>query len=249
MRNLNLSRLARASESAYFKDTQSTQASILRKKLTKPELDTLQQQHQNRISNPNPTIDVLPEISAHRAYTPHTSRVVDSSTASTPSHIISRMQMNTKTNLSSTTLKPDPPVLRALGSGRLQLYSSLQQSNSQQVHTLPGSAKYADGAVLGLASFSVATAIVASVGLAGVLLVYLRPQVITSMKESTQRFRDRMDRTVGKRMRERVEQVRNKGPLIADGHRQKATEFAHGAVGIRAEKEVSGEEKLSGIDQ
>ena len=100
------------------------------------------------------------------------------------------------------------------------------------VRALPGSNRYADGAVLGLASFSIASAVVASVGLVGGTYVYFNPSVVDRMRQRTSGFGQRMDSTLGERMRSFSQKMTGYGPLLTDETTQKAREFASQAIGF-----------------
>lgn len=87
--------------------------------------------------------------------------------------------------------------------------------------------------MLGMASFSIATSIVASVGLAGVLAVYFNPGIIDAVKARTRQFAHAMDASLGERIRKRVQTIKHDGPVLSDEKRKRVGRLLSGAVGIR----------------
>lgn len=74
---------------------------------------------------------------------------------------------------------------------------------------------HAEGASLAVASFSVATAIVAGIGLVGGVALYMHPPIVHAMRDSTRRFARSIDNSLGAALRVRVEAVRNRGPIVS----------------------------------
>lgn len=236
MRGLNLSRLARgrASESSFFKEQQAQQASKLRASLSPADLASAKSQ-----PSVAPSVDTLSEISAQRAYRELLKRP-SAPPATPPSRpLLSRLARLTPASYEGLAQKcpnpaaagPDPAVLRALGSAKLNLYASLP---AQRAAPLPGGEHYADGAVLGMTSFSVATALVASVGLAGGLVVYLNPGVVDSMRAGSIRFGASIDNTLGVRLRGFRDKMQSRGPILSDDVERRARQIATSAVKLPA---------------
>lgn len=249
MRGLNLSRLAargRASEGSFFKEQQASQASKLRATLSPEELASAKSQPSS-----SPSVDTLSEISAQSAYRALLKRPPAPPVTPEPRPLLSRLARLDPASYAGAARKQraatagaDPAVLRALGSAKLNLYSSLPADNAAP---LPGSKRYADGAVLGITSFSVATAIVASVGAAGAVYVYFNPSVVDRMRDRSVRFRDKVDRSLGERMREFRESVESRGPILSDNVTGRARQIATSTIRVKT-PEQSGKQGGDGRD-
>lgn len=252
MRTLNLSRLARASESSFFNKEQATQAQNIRKTLSPSEISACK---------PLPTKqhspDVLPEIAAHSAYKTLVRKSLhDAPARHAQSRILTRLAdsiaiKNVSPGISQPPLHSQPQpqlqhaagivdasVLRALGPARLSVYREVTAASqtgpdrSSTVRELPGSSRYAEGAVLGIASLSTATAVVASVGFVGLFTLWYNPGIVDRWREGTIAFNGMLDRHVGRRMREAVDRRRAKGSLLSNDTRDKVSAFARSASGL-----------------
>ncbi|PXF49546.1 hypothetical protein BWQ96_00616 [Gracilariopsis chorda] len=234
MRGLNLSRLARASEGSFFKDQQSLQAANIRTSLSKTEIQTLRSTR----NKPLPTVDTLSSISAQSAY----SQLVKQSHKHAPLRVSSSSQLARRVQRSQSTAFAahhpaaantlDPSVMRVLGSGKLNVLADISTATPTPQRPLPGSEKYGEGAMLGMASLSIATSIVASVGLAAVLAVYFNPAIIDAIKARTTQFAVAMDASVGERIRQRVQRIKQDGPVLSDEKRQRVRKLMSGALGF-----------------
>lgn len=237
MRGLNLSRIARTSESSFFKNEQVTQAARLRERLADRDPSLL------KISSPSPpcpdaansraaSADVLMEIAAHGVYR----RLAQNA----PKPRVVKMGGSVPRDISATTLlpplatrgtrrsnvTPDANVLRALGPARLSVYEQISK-NAHRVRALPGSDMYAEGVTLGMVSFCVATMIVASVGLVGGIVLYTRPGIIESWRVNTVKSSVWLDDAIGKRLRRLSEIVSQKShQVVTDEKRSHASAFA-----------------------
>lgn len=234
MRGLNLSRLVKSSEGSFFKDQQTYQAANIRKALSKQEIEALK----NQQPKPSPTVDTLSSISAQSAYRQlvKTSPYNVSKKPSSSTNLVHRSQNSDATSLllpkSASSGALDPSIMRTLGSGKLNMMQNMKQTSPPH-RPLPGSDKYADGAALGTASVSIATSIVASVGLAGVLVVYLKPGVIDLLRERTKQFSSAIDATLGERIRKRVKHIQDAGPVISQQKRERVGQLLSGAFGLK----------------
>lgn len=245
MRTLNLSRLARVSESQFFKNEQAHQAISLRKTLTEADLQTSKSSNSHAATTTataSADSDVLSEISAHsahRQFIHHAFRdhPIRSVPQRPPISILPAAgeesavaPASTFTARSSTKGIADATILRALGSSRLSLYREVAQSTPAR--PLPGGAKYAEGAVVGLASFSIATALVASVGVAGAFILWQRPSIVETWRKRSIALHDSLDHTIGHRIRQSLSTRIHAGQVISHSTRERASSFAHAAVGI-----------------
>lgn len=238
MRTLNLSRLARTSESQFFKNEQAQQAISLRKTLTDADIAST---NANTVSaTTTATTDVLPEIYAHstqREFIRHALRDSPRTLAVRPK-LNASSSAGVATKLSSTLVSRAPDarsvvdasVLRALGSSRLSLYRKVAE-RTPSARPLPGGDKYAEGAVVGLASFSIATAAVASIGIAGAIVLWNRPSIVDAWRRRSIALRVSLDRTVGHRIRQSVSPRIRDGHVISDNARHRASSFARSAIG------------------
>ncbi|CAN8075473.1 unnamed protein product [Agarophyton chilense] len=234
MRGLNLSRLAKASEGSFFKDQQASQAAKIRSSLSRHDINKLRSQK----TDPNPTVDKLASISAQSAY----KQLVKNSAQHAPqrkssSSLLQRVQTSSATYQLQISQSPtnslDPTMMRALGSGKLNMLADMKSNASSVSRPLPGSEKYAEGAVLGMASFSIATAMVASVGLVAGLVIYFNPSVIDSLRYRTRRFASAIDASVGQRIRDRVQIIKDNGPIVSEEKRGRVGKLMSGAVGLQ----------------
>lgn len=228
MRGLNLSRLARTSESSFFSKKQVAQASDLRSKLTAAELAKVN----THKSGKSPTVDVLPEIVAHAA----SMRIVQASAKQAPivsgqvRPLMARLAQSVETG--EVTIRKDPPILRALGPGRLAVYNEFSKHNQTQARPLPGGDRYADGAMVGMASFSIATGIVASIGFAGGLVLYFNPRVVNMFRERSVLFREWLDERIGKHIRASVHRRWEEGSLLSSSKRDGVEKIARSSIGL-----------------
>lgn len=236
MRGLNLSRLARASESSFFKNEQTQQAINIRSKLSLTDLNKLKQNSLEHTVSP----DILPEISAHSTY-----RDIIAKTASTSSTTADKIQKrplfvrlanppshNAANVAPVTTTVLDGNMMQALGSRKLELVPR----NSAPQRPLPGGEKYGDGAVIGIASFSIASAVVAATGLLGGLVLWSRPGIIANWKDRSNQFKRRLENgTLGTFVKKNITpRVQQGSGVLSDETKQKATSFARAAVGVSA---------------
>lgn len=91
---------------------------------------------------------------------------------------------------------------------------------------------------MGMASLSIASAIVASVGLTGGLVVYFNPGVVDYAREGTRRFGKSIDNSLGKRIRERVDGIKKRGPIVSEERQDAYGKLLGHAVGMKT-REVS----------
>lgn len=228
MRGLNLSRLAargRASEGSFFKDQQQQQASKLRASLSPADIASAKS-----APTPPPSVDTLAEISGHSAYRTLLKQPRAPPKAQKPRPLFSRLGSAAAAFERKPRPAPkvaDPHVLRALGSSRLNIYSSLPQ---QTAVPLPGAERYADGAVLGMTSFGVATSFVAAVGLAGGLYVYFSPTAVQTMRERSVAFGAAVDANLGPGLRRFRERVQSRGAVISEDTDTRARKIAASVV-------------------
>lgn len=248
MRGLNLSRIARTSESSFFKSEQATQAARLRERLADRDPSLL------KLSSPSPpcpdvassraaSVDVLMEIAAHGAYR----RIAQNA----PKLRVVKMGGCVPREVSATTLSPslatrstrqsnmtpDANVLRALGPARLSVYEQISR-NAHHVRALPGSDMYAEGATLGIMSFCVATMIVASVGFAGGIVLYTRPGIIESWRVNTVKSSAWLDGAIGERLRRLSKIVSQKSQqVVTNEKRSFASAFARAITKRRSHAE------------
>ena len=231
MRSLNLTRLARASEGSFFKDKQIEQAHKLRKKL--PASEVAAASKTRSASNPAsaPTVDTLSSISAQSAYR----RIVRQSPpervaagSSLAARVRDAPMSNASPQTSSTIL--DAGMMQALGSRKLNMYNEVRRPT--EARPLPGSSRYADGAVLGMTSFSLATAMVSMVGLAGGLTLYFNPGILESLKQRTTQFGERVDATLGESLRSRTASMKENG-VLSEERRERLGAFLAGSVGMK----------------
>lgn len=225
MRSLNLSRLARASEGSFFKDKQIEQTQKLRQSLPSSAVSSAPTKQSE------PTVDTLASISAQSAYR---KLILQSppERITTGSALAARIR-----SASQAHAQPDgpPPVLdagmmQALGSRKLTMYQEKPTVN--EARPLAGSAGYSDGAVLGMTSFSVATAVVSSVGLTGALLFYFKPGIVDHMRNGTRRFSQWIDMSLGERLRAKSAIWRDRG-ILSEERQEKLGSLLAGAVGLR----------------
>ncbi|KAI0561835.1 hypothetical protein FGB62_71g220 [Gracilaria domingensis] len=246
MRGLNLSRLAKASEGSFFKDQQATQAAKIRSTLSKHDISKLRSEQTDAI----PTVDKLASISAQSAY----KQLVKDSAHHAPqrispsSSLLHRVQTSSsaayQVQSSSSSKALDPTMMRALGSGKLNILADMKNTATPP-RPLPGSEKYAEGAILGMASFSIATAMVASVGLVGGLYFYFNPSVVDGIRYRTRRFARAVDSSVGERIRYRVQRIKDSGPIVSDEKRGRVGKLMSGAVGMQTSQGTNSKDDKS----
>lgn len=251
MRGLNLSRLARTSESSFFKHEQAAQTSRLRERLVARnpsllELLSSPSSPPDTLSSKAESVDVLMEISAHRVYRKLADNTAKLDVAKRSGRVLSKDSVNTPSlsvvveGTRQGDVTPDTNVLRALGPARLAVYEQVSR-NVHQVRALPGSEKYTEGATLGLISFGVATLFVASVGFAGGVVLYMRPGIIESWKLKTIKWNDRLDATIGERLRHLSKNASQKSQqVVSDEQRKRASAFARAIVKPRSRDKDAG---------
>lgn len=239
MRGLNLARLARSSEGAFFAEKQAAQASKIRSKLSPAELAATQAAPSADLQG---SVDVLGEIAAHSAYR----RIVRNTTRlavqtapkkSSPVMAVTGATIaRSKANASEKVV--DPGVLKVLGSNKLNVYASLRDEASKTAMAReppPGTAVYGEAAVVGVASLAIATGLVASVGAGSLIYVYMNPQVIDVFREKSLAFRATIDASVGERMRNFSKSLSKNGPWLSDestvAAQQIAAKAVHGSTG------------------
>lgn len=249
MRSLNLSRLARASEATFFKNEQAYQANNLRKSLANNDIPALESTTPTRTpsvnlssSNSEVSADILPEIAAHSTYR----KLVRTASTEVPVRqeprplllrIASTVRSGQQTTTSNTTSKhsgfTDPNLLRVLGSSRFSLYQDAMrmQQSTPAARPLPGSERYAEGSAIGLASLSIATAVVALIGTTGGVILWKHPSIVDSWRDRTVSLRHFLDRHFGEPLRNSLGQHIQNGNLLSEDTRGRATAFARGAIG------------------
>lgn len=237
MRNLNLSRLAQASESSFFKKEQAQQALDIRSKLTDAERASLKVKPlpssstlpSSAVVTESHSPDVLPEISAHSVYSRAIQQAANDLKAQ-PERMTPRPLLPRVTAITVIENKPEPQIMRALGTGKLSLYN--QQQQVPQSRPLPGGSQFADGAFMGLASLSIASAVVASVGLFGAVVLWNKPSIVESWKYRSIELRQRLDSQLGPFIRTNITARMSSGQAVSDETRQRAAQFARAAVGL-----------------
>lgn len=236
MRGLNLSALSargRAAEGMHTARVQASQAAALRKRLSERELAALRSSSDKAA----PTVDVLGSISAQSALA--RLAVEHARTPSVPVLKAGQIPetLRTSASMGTVTLRPDPPVMRALGANKLALFQEMSR-HAPPSRPLPGSEKYADGAAIGMMSFSLATAVVGGVGVAAIGAMYFNPSIVERMKLSTIRFRESIDRGLGKRMRSFANRMRQDEALVSHETIERARTLARRAAHIQIADEV-----------
>lgn len=98
---------------------------------------------------------------------------------------------------------------------------------------LPGGDNYAEGVVLGVGAFGVATAIVGGVGVLGVGWMYMNPWVVDRMRARTLRLRGKLEDKIGGRLKALRRRMVERGPILSDEAREKAGRIAEGVGGKR----------------
>lgn len=237
MRGLNLSRLAQASESSFFKNEQAVQTARIWKRLSDAERAAIKLCVTE--SKGDTSADILMEIAAHRTYrklarnSPVEHKV--HKVGAPVSRLSGEHALSTNSTLSSfgtprSTLGPDAQVLRALGPARLSVYEQVSRA-SRQTRALPGNEKYAQGATIGMMSFVIATSIVSSLGIMGGILLYRRPGIIENWRAKSIKLRERLDASVGGKLRRFREVASNKSQSILTSERiDNASALARGVA-------------------
>ncbi len=226
MRGINLSALTargRAAEAMHSAREQAAQAAKLRKRISEIELKSLQSK---KGSKEPQTVDVLGSISGQSALA--RLAVMRASEPSIPVVSESRFPQTLERLAQSSTGNARPVEVemnRALGANKFGLYQKVA-SSTPKVRALPGTERYADGAAVGVASLSVATSIVASVGLAIGAAFYFNPELIHRLRGSTIRVRERLETGVGERMRIFSEDMRRDDGFMSEETKKRANEFA-----------------------
>lgn len=241
---MNLSRLqsrGRASEIQFFTKQQKEAARNLRAKLSPTELSSLTKNSQTSATSA-PTIDALSEISAHRTY----DRIVRSGLVE-PTAVLRRegVLRSWKNPKDSSPLKIDPlqgesmldpSLMRGLGQSRYSVainhMKKMQQQSSLQTSKKVGGME--DGAVIGVGAFGIATAIVGSVGLAGLGYMYMHPQVIDKFRYRSIALRETLDGSIGKRLRKFSDGMKEKGSIVSPETTETARGIARSSIGLRS---------------
>lgn len=250
MRGLNLTRLARSSEGRHFKDVQAQQTSKLRKNLSKEQLADAGAKAAKAAAAP--TVDTVVSIAGHSAYSRLAAAEVDAPAKVTESVLFRRLRNPDPVHLKSSQLQageilsgPDPSVVKVLSQNRMAILARAQ-SNMRTARALPGSEKKAEGAVLGLQAFVTATAVVGSIGIAGVLYLYLNPSAVDNMKRRSVQFRERVEGgSVGAQLRKTADGLRKDGGLLSTESSTKAGIFARKVVGVKPLREEEVEDSVS----
>lgn len=246
MRGLNLSALAnrgRAAEGLHSAKVQAEQAKALRKRLSDSELAALRSQGNDAA----PTVDILGSISAQSAL----SRLAVEKARASDLRVVKAGDITATLHRASAggtvMLRADPPVMRALGSNKYALYQKVSQE-AQVARPLPGSEKYGDGAALGMASASVATAIVGSVGISGIGLLYFNPAIVDRMKMSAIQFREHLEGGIGERLRALASRMRRNDSLVSQETLAQARSFARKATKVGGDKEIGRQDRTRSED-
>lgn len=238
MRNLNLSRLARASEGAYFSGLQSQQAARIRRTLSPEELETASAVPENPDSV---TIDTVASIAAQSAYRriACAGQPVNLPRSNAPGeYLANRLRHTTDATLRASSLQlpsgsgfsvaPDASVMRALGHGRLNLYHDLQTAarrKHMQTSHVPN--VYGEGAALGMKAFAVATTILSGIGISGLLYLYFHPQVIDTLRSRTIGFRGKIEQgRFGDTVRNIASAFRREGSVLSPEAAKSAKDLA-----------------------
>lgn len=233
MKALNLSALAargRAAEAAHSAKEQAVQAAALRKQLTESELQALKKASQLAPQNAQ-TVDVLGSISAQSAL----ARLAVAQARAPKIPVVTEGGVPRTLELArgagAVGANAGPAFTRAFGSNKYALYQSVME-RAPRARPLPGAGRYTDGAGIGAASFSVATAIVGGVGLAVGAFLYVNPGAIESMRTGTMRFREGLEAgAFGNALRTLGERMRREDALISQDSLQRASEFAKSIAG------------------
>lgn len=252
MRGLNLSRLGRASEGKFFADRQAEQAAKARVSLSQEQLVVLRSRSKEEASTraKSSEVDVVASIAGHSVYEQLTvanaRALVEaekvhplSSTLSRrldnldPSNIVaSRLQL--RGNADSVSMQPDAAVMRLMGQSRLALYSEAKRHQAS-VRPLPGSEARGEGALVGAQAFILSTALVGTVGMAGILYLYVTPSAVDGLRVRSVRFRERVEAgPVGQMLRKTAGSYRKDGGILSQEVQEKARTFAKKAVKTEA---------------
>jgi hypothetical protein len=238
MRGLNLSRLARSSEASHFAELQQAQARDLRRKLP---ADALVAARVKAAAAARPTVDVDSAVAAHSAY----ARVIaDAPVVASVAPVLLPLLSRLPTVDASTihvvrpgatreSLAPDSQVVKVIGQGRMAMYKHILEQNSQSAaaRALPGIEVKAEGAMVAAQAFVVATALVGSVGIAGLLYLYFADGVIDRLRDRTVAFRDRVEEGfLGRNLKSLSARMHDSGGIISPESAAAARQFARKAV-------------------
>lgn len=246
MRGLNLSRLGRASEGKFFADRQAEQAAITRAKLTKEEVNAVRSRAQDSSRKKVADVNVVAAIAGHSVYerlaVANARAAAEAEKTQAGSSTLARRLNNPNSNNLATSklqtrgvadgfasIGPDAGVMRAMGRNRMAVYHQLRDEAGGR--PLPGSEVRAEGAVVGIQAFVVATALVGSVGMSGILYLYFTPRAVDSLRMKSVRFREQLESgPIGQRLRKTAEFYREEGALLSPEAQEGARVFANKAV-------------------
>jgi hypothetical protein len=248
MRGLNLSRLGRASEGKFFADRLAEQAIKSRSKLSKGELASSRCRAGGESSRAASAanVDVVASIAGHSVYErlalANARAAFEAEKARPePSALLRRLAHPDPTNLAMSKLQmgadaggmasvnPDAGVMRAMGRNRMALYRELQAE--APARPLPGAEIRAEGAVVGAQAFVIATSLVGSIGIAGILYLYFTPHAVDDLRLKSIRFRKWVESgPIGQRMRATAQFYRDKGSILSPETQDRARAFAKRAI-------------------
>lgn len=260
MRGLNLSRLGRASEGKFFADRQAEQAALARAGLSKEQLAALRSRSEKSSSpGSKSSVDVVAAIAGHSVYERlalANARAVMETECSRPvtSTLSARLNDPDPSNLAASRLharrgaagvasvQPDAEVMRAMGRNRFALYRDVR-NHHEAARPLPGAQARGEGAVVGAQAFIISTALVSSIGMAGIIYLYTTPSAVDGMRASSVRFRERLEAgPVGQRLRKTAASYQGDGGILSHEAQEKARSFAKQAVKKRDEHTSFGRE-------
>lgn len=235
MRPLNLSALtqrARASQASFFIKEQASQTKQLQESLPISKTSSK--------SSSTPSVDTLSEISAHSASLPLIRAALQSSPKRPPSRPKPSSRPPTTPPIPTIRANAavDPSFTRALGTGRLRMVPT----SPTRVVT-PGGEKYAEGVVLGIGAFGVATMIVGGVGIAGAAWMWNDDRVVAGMRDMAIGMREDIDERVGERVRRFASALKERGQTWGVTEWETARKVAQGVGGTHEshQDEVEGE--------
>lgn len=254
MRGLNLSRLGRASEGKFFADRQAEQAAVARARLSEEQLAVLRSRtKKSSSSGSNSSVDVVAAIAGHSVYerlalanaraamevesnrpiiSPLSSRLNDPD----PSNLVASRLLARRGAAGVASIQPDAEVMRAMGQNRFALYRDVRKHQAS-ARPLPGAQVRGEGAVVGAQAFIISTALVSSVGMAGIIYLYTTPSAVDGMRASSVRFRERLENgRIGQRLKRTAASYHEDGSILSQDVQEKARTFAKQAVKKKDER-------------
>jgi hypothetical protein len=231
MRGLNLSRIARSSEASHFAEVQQVQARDLRAKLPASKLASAA-----KAAAAAPTIDTVTAIAAHSAYARVIAATPRATVTAPASPLLARLRPADTRDVrivqpgsARESFAPDPVIMRTLGKGRFAMYNELREYSGKvaTARALPGSNTKAEGALIAAQAFVIATGIVGSIGIGGILYLYFADGVVDRIRRRTVAFRHRVENgPLGQRLKSVSASMTNNGGIMSPETVAAAHEFA-----------------------